>query len=89
MVDGVGVHTGEAALLKLLLQRLDAGHVKLSVEQQHRVALVLCGLNVAVLLILVGGIEVDEGVVLVLLTSLDERLVLIEGEVLALCILEE
>ena len=89
MVDGVGIDTCETALLELLLQRLDAGHVELSIEQEHGVALVLCSLDVAVLLVLVGGIEVDEIAVLVLLACLDERLVFVEGKVFALRVLHQ
>ena len=77
------------ALLELLLQGLDTGYVKLSVEEQHRVALVLGSLDIRVLVVLVCSIEVNQVAVLILLGSLDERLVLVECEVFALCILEE
>ena len=88
-LDDVGVDTGEVALLELLLQCLDGGHVELAVEQQHTVALVLCSLDVRILLLLVGGIEIDELVVLIFLVGLDKGLVFVEGEVLAFSVLHQ
>ena len=89
VIYGVRVYTCEMALLELLLQGLDTGYVKLSVEEQHRVALVLGSLDIRVLVVLVCSIEVNQVAVLILLGSLDERLILVKGKVFALCILEE
>ena len=61
----------------------------MSVEQQHAVALVLSGFDEAVLLVLVLGIEVDQIAALVGLVVFDERLILLEGEVFTLDILEQ
>ena len=88
-VDDVTVHTCEAALLQLLLQHRHHRHIQLAVQQQHGVALVLGCLDVAVLVVLVRGIEVHELAILVGLVVLDERLVLLIGEMLALDILHQ
>ena len=61
----------------------------MTVEQQHAVTLILSGLDVRILLLLIGGVEINELVVLILLICLDERLVFIECEVLALRILKQ
>ena len=89
MVNHVAVNACEAALLKLLLQHRCHRHVKLSVEQQHVVALALGALYEAILSLLVGGIQIDEVAFLVGLVVLDERLILLVGVVLAIHVLEE
>ncbi len=88
-VDDICVDTCEAALLQFLFEHRHHRHVELAVHQQHAVALVLSGLDIRVLVVLVGGIEVYEVTVLVGLVVLDERLVLLHSEVLAVDILKQ
>jgi hypothetical protein len=65
LFDGVAVHADEAALLELLLQHLGNRCVELSVEEQYAVTLVLSGLDVRVLVVLVGGVEIYQVAVLI------------------------
>ena len=75
------------ALLQFLLKHRSRWHVEFAVHHQHAVALCLGSLYVAVLLFLVGGIQIDEITVFVGLVVLYECAVFVEGEVLALCVL--
>ena len=89
VVDGVAVHTREAGVLDLGLQQVDEVAVELAVHQQDVVALVLRGLDPAVLLGGLGGVEVDHVLILVGLVRLDGRAVVLQAEVLAFGVLEE
>ena len=61
----------------------------MSVHQQHVVTLCIGGIDVAVLVVLVVGVEVDEVAILVCLFALDEGLVLLLGVELALRVLQQ
>ena len=61
----------------------------MTIEQQHAVTTLLGGFDVAVLLLLVVGIEVHQRSVLIGLLALDERLVLFKCEVFAVDILQQ
>ena len=63
--------------------------IKLAVQKEHVVALVLCGLDEAVLGLGVGSIEIDQLAVLVLLLCLYGLAVVLDAEVLAVGILEQ
>ena len=89
VVDGIAIHPGEAALLELLLQLPDDVHVQLPVHLQHAVAFVLGGLYVAVLLVLIVRVEVNQVALLVGLRILDEVLIFLESEVLALHVFQQ
>ena len=83
------VYPGEAHLLQLALQVVDEVAVELPIHQQHVVAAILGLLYVAPLSIAVGGVEVDGAAVLILLALAHQILVLFEGEILPVHILEE
>ena len=59
VIDRIAIHTNEAALLELLLQLSDQVYIQLSVHFQDAVTFVLCGLYIAVLLVFIGGIQID------------------------------
>ena len=79
LVHHIAVHTGEAAFLQLLLQHADHGHIQLAIHQKDIVAFRLGCLNIAVLLVAIIGIEVNQCAVLIRLGILDKGLVLLES----------
>ena len=64
-------------------------YIELSLHLQYAVAFIFSGLDIAVLLVLIGGIEVDQVAVLIGLRILDQVLVLLEGEILTLDVLQQ
>ena len=88
-VYGVRIDTGEAAVLQLGLEQVHEVGIELAVQKEHVVALVLCGLDEAVLGLGVGSIEIDQLAVLVLLLCLYGLAVVLDAEVLAVGILEQ
>ena len=88
-VDDICIYTCEAALVELTFQESDDRHIKLSVKQQDIIALVVGRFNIAILLIFVVGIEIDEVALLVGLSVLDERLVLLESEVFSFGVFQQ
>ncbi len=76
-------------LLQLLLQHVHHWGIELTFHQEYRVTLLLGSLDVRVLLLLVVGIEIYQVAILIGLVVLDQGLVLLESEVLALYILQE
>ena len=61
----------------------------MSVHEEHAVAFGIGSLDESVLFFFVGGIEVDQHVVLVFLVAFNQRLVLVESEVLPVNVFEE
>ena len=88
-VDDIRIHTGEAAFLQLLLQHIYHRCIELTFHQEHRVTLLLGSLDVRVLLLLIVSIEIYQIAILISLVVLDQRLVLLVSEVLALHILQK
>ena len=88
-VNHIAINTAEATLFKFLFQHVNHGSVELSVKQQHAIAFSLSPLNVAILLIAVSGIQVNQVAILVSLVVLNEVAIFVKGKVLALNILEQ
>ena len=89
VLHGVGIDTGETGVLELALQQVHIVGIQLAVHQQDVIALGLRSLDVGVLAFHVGGIQIHALLVLVGLVALDGRLVLVEGEELAVSVLQE
>ena len=85
----VAVHTGEACLLVLALQQADKGHVQLAVHQQHVVAFVFGGFDVAELFFRIVGIQIDEVAFLVGLLALCQVLIFVVGVVMGIGVFEQ
>ena len=88
-VDRVAIHADEARLLDLLLQLSDGVDVELSVHDEDVVAAILGRLDVAVLLVRVGGVEVDDAAFLIGLLGGDQLAILLEGVIGAVDVLEQ
>ena len=89
VLHGVGVHTGEAGVFEFALQQVHVVGIQFAVHQEDVIALRLRGLDVGVLPFHIGRIEIYALLVLVRLGAFHGRLVLVEGEELAVGVLEE
>ena len=88
-IQHVGIHAGKARLLRLALPEAHHRHVQLAVQQQHIVALCLGRLDVGVLLLGVGSVQIDQIAIFVSLVGTDERLVLVVSVVLTIGVLQQ
>ena len=88
-VDNVRVYTHETRLFELLFEHRNSRNVQLSVCQNNRITLCTCRLDIRILLLLVGCVEVNKRAVLVGLVVFDKCAVLFVCEVLAVYIGKE
>ena len=82
IVNDITVYTGETHFLELLLQHAYHGNIKLAAHQQHIISLILGSLDIAVLLIFVVGIQINQIAILIRLAILYQGLILFEGIIL-------
>ena len=89
IINNIAVYTSEANLFELLLQHAHHRNVQLSIHQQHIVSFIRSGLYVAVLFIFIVGIQINQISILIRLVIFNQRLILFESIIFAVCIGEK
>ena len=71
---------------ELLFQHAHHRNVQLSIHQQHIVSFIRSGLYIAVLFIFIVGIQINQISILIRLVIFNQRLILFESIIFAVCI---